>query len=162
MTPIFELKDYFFPVFSCRLNMEYDKKKRKDPQIEVAANITNFADNLWGVSLVIKTPGNMDKGTFPYEFFIQVSGVIESVCPPETDPLTHKRLLYVNGASLLYSTARDRLFLFSDRRLAGLYLLPAYRFDPYDIKETDTTEETVVERKKTTVKLKKKINKTEK
>lgn len=160
MTPIFELKDYFFPVFNYRLNMEYDKNKRKDPQIDVVANITNFVDNLWGVSLVIKTPDNMEKETFLYEFYIQISGVIESVCPPEVAPLAHKRLLYVNGASLLYSTARDRLFLFSDR-LAGRYLLPAYRFDPCDIEETDVTEETVIKRKKTTMKPKKKIKKSE-
>lgn len=149
MTPLFELKDYFFPTFFYSLNMvEYNEKKRKDPQVVVNAHITNFDDDLWGVSVSIKTPDDMEKDQFPYEFSIQIYGIIASTCPQEVNPLVHKRLLYVNGASLLYSTVRDRLFLFSDHHLVKPYMLPTYRFDPYDVKETDVVEEGTVKKRK--------------
>lgn len=161
MKPLFDLKKYFYPLFFYSLNPEYDEEKHQEPELMINASITDLSDDSWGISLSIKTPSdNKTRETFPLEFSILVLGVIESVCPDDCEPLTHKRLVYVNGASLLYSAARERLAMFYGQH-SKPFLLPTYRFDPYDVKETNATvEDDVIENKKTHPQPKRKSKKT--
>ena len=136
--PIFQLLGYFFPVFLFRASSDYVRDKHKNYELKVQASIvkTKDEDELWRISVNIATPENMEPETFPYEFSVAISGLI--ACAPvlkDEDVLKHKKLLYVNAASLLYSAARERLTLFCNSPGISPFFLPTYRFNPDDVKE---------------------------
>lgn len=136
--PIFQLQEYFFPALFFMENSQYDKKKHAEPELKVAAKILpcKGKKNLWRVLLEVSTPKNMDQTTFPYEFSAFVIGTIKATPMLKgEDPLIVKKLLYVNGVSVLYSAARERLSLFFNVRNFPYYTLPTHRFDPDDITE---------------------------
>lgn len=135
MTPLFDLKGYFFPSFFCQSIPEYKKKKHEEPKLLIETDLTEIRDGLWYLMLLIETPDEMPVGSFPYDFRIHTYGLIETDNEIlESDPVLHIKLLYVNGASLLYSAARERLALFCSSPLVDYtYFLPTYRFDPADV-----------------------------
>lgn len=136
--PLFELQEYFFPALLFLENYQYDKKKHLSPDLSVGAwiKLCEGKKTIWRVSLDVATPKVMDPETFPYSFSVFVTGTIRSrPLPKGEDPLILKRLLYVNGASVLYSAARERLSIFFNARHLPPYTLPTYRFNPEDITE---------------------------
>lgn len=123
-------------MFAC--NFEFKKDKYKHPELEVEADIKphKTKPNNWIVSVRVKTPEDMDKETFPFTFLIGAVGRIQAAPITENDDaLKAKRILYVNAASILYSSLRDRLSQFASHPAFGSYFLPSWRFDPEDIKK---------------------------
>lgn len=134
--PLFEMQEYCFPALYFLESTQYDKKRHSHPDLLVEARLAlcEGKKTIWRISLDVSTPKDMDPATFPYSFSVFATGIIRSrPLPKGEDPLILKRMLYVNGASVLYSAARERLSLFFNARRYPAYTLPTYRFDPDDI-----------------------------
>jgi preprotein translocase subunit SecB len=135
--PLFDIKDLFFPITHIVFNGGYTPKLRIEPELEVQAELRKIPrrKNTWELNLHIKTPSEMDNSTFPYEFFLSVTALLiharqDGLTRPQIKYM--KKLLYVNGASVLYSAARDRLLLLTGSASIQPYCLPSYRFNPED------------------------------
>ncbi len=69
--------------------------------------------------------------TFPYRFDVALAGIIEVTAPDKLDDC--KRLTVINGASMLYSAAREMLLTLTSRHLYGPMLLPTLNFQHLDL-----------------------------
>jgi hypothetical protein len=132
--PLFDIENLFFPITHIVFNSEYKIKRYAEPPLDVAAALKKIPRHPnWRISLRISTPEGMDNETFPYEFFLSVSAILIRSQQEEMDKEQIKkmrRLLYVNGASVLYSAARDRLLLLTGDISYPKYCLSSYRFNP--------------------------------
>jgi hypothetical protein len=122
------------------LNSVYDGKQRKEPKLNIVSKLGKIPRKrkLFGVRLDINTPDGIDPTTFPYVFAISVYGCFQCDDIPDKIEkeafLLKRKLVYVNGSTILYSAARDRLMLLTGGTPYPSYCLPTYRFDPEDIK----------------------------
>ena len=72
-----------------------------------------------------------EKRPLAYEIAITVSGVFRVVA--EMEPAAARRLAFVNGMSILYSSARETVLLLTGRFPAGPFVLPTLSFiDEYE------------------------------
>ena len=140
LKPIFEVLSLYYPVSMVLLNSQYNTKQYKDPQLIVNPFIRKIPRklDLWEVRVDIKTPEDMPPETFPYAYALTVYGCLKCVFPKEISKdeiLQRKKLLFVNGASVLYSAARDRLLILTSGFPYPPYCLPSFRFDPASVHE---------------------------
>lgn len=68
-----------------------------------------------------------DKGAVPYDIDFEIWGEFTVVKPGESDAET-ARMVAVNGLSILYSAAREAVFLFTSRGPWGGFQLPTVSF----------------------------------
>lgn len=142
MQPLFDIQELFFHITHVVCNLEYKAKGHIEPTLEVSASLKKIPrkQNIWHIGLSVSTPANMDNITFPYEFFLNASATLIHVPPEEMTREQFKqikKLLYVNGASVLYSAMRDRLLLLTGNSLHHAYCLPSFRFNPDDFEDLD-------------------------
>ena len=138
LQPRFSVQEIFYPAVMVLCNHFYNVKSYKAPELSIKASLGKKPRKreLWGVRLDITTPENLDTTTFPYTFAISVYGCFKCDMPPKIEKeayLQKRRLVYVNGSTILYSAARDRLMLLTGGGPHSSYCLPTYRFDPEDI-----------------------------
>lgn len=96
---------------------------------------TGLADltepNCWRADLAIVVRPADDTRPLPYEIEVSISGVFRVVAQIEADAA--RRLAYVNGMSILYSSIRETVLLLTGRSAAGPYVLPTLSFvDEYE------------------------------
>ena len=104
------------------------------PQVTIQAQ-TGLADleepNRWRADLGIVVRPADENRPLPYEIAITVSGVFRVVAEMETEKA--RKLAFVNGMSILYSSARETVLLLTGRFPAGPFVLPTLSFvDEYD------------------------------
>jgi preprotein translocase subunit SecB len=104
------------------------------PQVTIQAQ-TGLADleepNRWRADLGIVVRPADENRPLPYEIAITVSGVFRVVA--EMEPEKARKLAFVNGMSILYSSARETVLLLTGRFPAGPFVLPTLSFvDEYD------------------------------
>lgn len=134
----FNISHYIYSNFSFSCNFEFSKEQYQHPELIVASDIQEVEnkENLWNIAVTVSTPKKLDRTTFPFSFDITVTGLLICAPIPEKIKKTEfKKMLYVNAASILYSSIRDRLSQFAFHPVLGTYLLPTHRFIAEDIKE---------------------------
>jgi len=67
-----------------------------------------------------------EQSVFPYKFDVMLEGVIEVAHLDQLDDA--KRLVVINGASMLYSAAREQILALTSRHLYGPLMLPTLNF----------------------------------
>lgn len=140
LQPLFTVQQMYYPAFLVLVNSSYDAKKRIEPVLKVTSTLRKIPrkQDLWGVRLEMGTPDDLDPITFPYFFSMTVYGSFRCDMPEKIEKeayLLKRKLLYVNGSTVLYSAARDRLMLLTGGNPYPPYCLPAHRFNPDDIKD---------------------------
>lgn len=88
--------------------------------IEISAGETRFA-----VDLTLEAKPKAETVGFSYNFFLQMIGFFDGQRIPEDK---RNELVIVNGASMLYSAARELLLGLSARAIGGTVLLPSLSF----------------------------------
>lgn len=87
--------------------------------------------NRWKADLAIVVRPADEKEPLPYDIEVSISGLFRVVA--EMEPGAARRLAYVNGMSILYSSIRETVLLLTGRCSAGPYVLPTLSFvDEYD------------------------------
>ncbi len=104
------------------------------PQVTIQAQ-TGLAEldepNRWRADLGIVVLPADEKHPLAYDIAISVSGVFRVLA--EMEPAAARRLAFVNGMSILYSSARETVLLLTGRFPAGPFVLPTVSFvDDYD------------------------------
>ena len=79
----------------------------------------------FAIDLTLEAKPKADVAGFPYSFFLQMVGFFDGQQLPEA---TRHKLVVVNGASMLYSAARDMLVGLSLRSVFCTVLLPSVSF----------------------------------
>jgi hypothetical protein len=133
--PLFEIFKLYYPVSLMLLNSQYTSRQHVEPDLLVIPYIKKVPRKpaFWEMRLDIKTPDDISPNTFPYIFALTVYGYLRCEFPKEMsreDILQRRTLLFVNGASVLYSAARDRLLLSTSGFPYPPYCLPSFRFVP--------------------------------
>jgi preprotein translocase subunit SecB len=87
--------------------------------------------NRWRADLVVDVRAQEGQPPLPYEIAIAISGIFRVVSEIESE--TARRLAFVNGMSILYSSVRETVLLMTGRFPAGPFVLPTLSFiDEYD------------------------------
>ncbi len=100
--------------------------------IQAQMGLADLAEpNLWRADLGIVVLPADEKQPLPYEIEVSISGVFRVIASLEPDAA--RRLAYVNGMSILYSSIRETVLLLTGRFPAGPFVLPTLSFvDEYD------------------------------
>ncbi len=119
---------------SIRLQAAAPRLSGSPPPATIQAQ-TGLADltepNLWRADLAIVVRPADEMRPLPYEIEVSISGIFRVVAQMEADAA--RRLAYVNGMSILYSSIRETVLLLTGRSAAGPYVLPTLSFvDEYD------------------------------
>jgi len=113
--------------------------------LRVEANISSHPkqEGTWLASMQISTrEEDIKNAKLPYVIFLQSFAILEPCSNAGAiDPENLKELLYVNGATMMYTSAREYLRIISAPGPYGPIILPTWRFSPEDIKQAQTTEE---------------------
>jgi len=87
--------------------------------------------NRWRADLGIVVRPTDEKKPLAYEISITISGVFRVIAKME--PEAARKLAFVNGMSILYSSVRETVLLLTGRFPAGPFVLPTLSFvDEYD------------------------------
>ncbi|MHB1047840.1 MAG: hypothetical protein ACYC4P_17695 [Thermoanaerobaculia bacterium] len=104
------------------------------PQITIHAEtgLANMEEpNRWRGDLGIVVRPADESRPLVYEISVTISGVFRVVA--EMEPDAARRLAFVNGMSILYSSVRETVLLLTGRFPAGPFVLPTLSFvDEYD------------------------------
>ncbi|GHS85525.1 hypothetical protein AGMMS49957_01730 [Synergistales bacterium] len=135
LLPLFTVEQIYYPALMVLMNQSYNAKQYLNPELSITSKLGKIPHkrNFWGIRLDIKTPDDLDSTTFPYTFAVSIYGRFQCDMPEPIEKETYlkkRKLIYVNGSTMLYSAARDRLLLLTN----ASYCLPAYRFNPDDIR----------------------------
>lgn len=130
-TPL-RLEHYFFTRIHSEANPEFVTSERDEsqrPDVDVGAKIDVFkheADpHRYQLTLTVdKVVGT--EGAMPYKLDIQVVGLF--VTDPEFKHDNIDRLVHVNGASMLYTAAREFVLMITGRGPWGPFQLPTVNF----------------------------------
>jgi preprotein translocase subunit SecB len=87
---------------------------------------SNDDPDSWVVTLRLKIDQG-DKGAVPYDIEFEIWGEFTVTKPRESEAET-ARMVAVNGLSILYSAAREAVFLFTSRGPWGGFHLPTVSF----------------------------------
>ena len=100
--------------------------------IQAQTGLADLAEpNRWRVDLSIVVRPADEKQPLPYEIEVSISGAFRVIA--EMEPGAARRLAFVNGMSILYSSARETVLLLTGRFPAGPFVLPTLSFvDEYD------------------------------
>ena len=138
---LFHLRRYFVIQSSFKANREFESNRLEEIGLDVDATMyqSKKQKNVWNITITIKTKDGTNPETCPYLFEVTLFGVF--VCPQylkmsKDERVNFKKLFYVNGCSVLYSTARE---LIRGMTASGPYrpcILPTFRFDPEDAEES--------------------------
>ena len=86
---------------------------------------------LWRADLRIALHPSEDQPLPPYEIEVDITGIFRVVAPMEPDAA--RKMAYVNGMSILYSSIRETVLILTGRFPAGPFVLPTLSFvDEYD------------------------------
>jgi preprotein translocase subunit SecB len=115
--------------------------ERPEPAVEVGVGQSPEKVDEWAVWLTIEVPQDVAP-TPPYAIKLRAFGLFE-VAPdfePEDDTA---HVVAVNGASILYSAAREFLLIITGRGPYEHYALPTYDFrkHPFSMIERDQIEQ---------------------
>lgn len=122
--------------FITKLEIRLVNGPRTEPAPQVTLNVrTGLAElqdkGRWRVDLVIDVVPAEGQPAPPYEVSIAVSGLFRVISPMEAADA--RRLAFVNGLSILYSSARETVLLLTSRFPAGPFVLPTVSFvDDYN------------------------------
>lgn len=72
-----------------------------------------------------------EENTFPYSFEVIIEGIFSIT--QDSDFKDCKKIVLVNGASVLYAAVREQLMSISSRHLYGPMLLPTLNFQQLDL-----------------------------
>ncbi|MGL1932198.1 MAG: protein-export chaperone SecB [Desulfotalea sp.] len=128
MTTFLKLDKYFFPYIqvasdpSCT-NVTNEAVNDISYGIKVSVSIDNKEDHLYQVTIEVKSFPSDEDSQQPYSIHLVAVGLFRVNNWEEID-----KLLRVNGASILYSAAREFLITTSGRGPWGPVTLPIYSF----------------------------------
>jgi len=136
-TPIFNLDRYHVTQFAFKANPNFTKPITYEDGLEILARVyfREGSPNRFFVSLFLATPNGDDPKDTPVAFNIGLMGYFSVAELPEQESEEWEkfvRVVYVNAASLLYSTAREIIRSFVSLSPFAKYYIPCERFDPED------------------------------
>ncbi len=131
----FDLVGYFYTSSFVMASKDFAEDRFQNPDLDVKTSMHQDPEDptLWTVGLYVGLPEKTDLTTVPYDFGISVVG---SFLLPEMDDLPEesllplKKILYVNGSSILYSAVRDHIRTITATGPYPPFVIPTYRFDP--------------------------------
>lgn len=149
--PPFEVENYFFPHIEVSADANFDSKAPLiPPAFDVKASVTKDEQSgVYQVALEIRLEPESDEKRQPYSLKLIGIGLfrfVKSVPDPE-------KLLRINGASIIYSAAREFVLTVTARGPWGAIMLPTCSFHEETKKEPQPDKE--VTSKRTSAKQKK-------
>jgi preprotein translocase subunit SecB len=142
--PLFELLNSFFTTTFCVANKNYiaDDSKISKHVIEIDHSMVQNEEHeeFWTMALCVSIKPDEHKKSIPYFFKISIVGSFHCNVPND---IAHKNitktreLMYVNCATLLYSSIREYLRMITGAGPHGAFLLPTWAFDPKDTPQDD-------------------------
>jgi len=132
MNPPLTVKNYFFPFVQVAADAEFDSSEGV-PEIafETKVAVEKAPDNdTYQVMLEITAFPENEKKKIPYSIHLIAVGLF-SVSKEWEDP---EKLLKINGASILYSSAREFIITITSRGPWPPVLLPTISFIPAEEK----------------------------
>ena len=124
-SPPLELISYEVVKFSYKTNLKYNiKSKRGELESTIISSISVEDPFVQRVDLEIKT---LPRGMYQYKFAMHISGVFK-VSGDITDENERNAIVARNGASILYSTAREYIFMATCHGIHGSMFLPTVSF----------------------------------
>lgn len=140
LIPPIHLVNFFITSSSFEANGEYkpDLPIGLDLNVESALKQDEEHPERWYVSLSVESKKADDPKSTPYTCRVTVFGMF--FCAPDEshtveERLKMKRMIYVNGSSILYSSVRDHIRTFTGTGPYRGLILPTHRFNPKDILE---------------------------
>lgn len=132
------LEGYFFIKTLCNANMDYRRGEKEKLSLQVSSVLMNNSEkrDRWKVSLSVGLSQKVDRTKIPYDFDLSLSGFF--FCPG-TEELEEKNIrivapvIYVNGSSILFATAREYLRNITSAGPYGPVILPGHNFRPTDL-----------------------------
>lgn len=127
--------DYFFPFVQVSADPEFAKEEEQEPSIEYKTKISidSAPDNdVYQVSLEITAMPENENEKIPYAIHLIAIGLFRV----DENWDDKNKLLRVNGASILYSAAREFLITISSRGPWPPAVLPTTSFLPPEKKES--------------------------
>ncbi len=143
MNPPLSIKDYFFPHIQVTADSEFSRQQDDNisPTLKTQVHVEKDPEiNLFQVTLEIDVTREDKDQIIPYEISLLAVGLFV-VDEDWDDP---EKLLGINGASILYSAAREYLITITSRGPWPALVLPTVSFLPPE-------EETEKKKKKTRV-----------
>ena len=131
LTPL-RLENYFFTRVRTEANLDFASAEGRVPdqsEIEVNTKVEVFRHNEDAARyqlIVTIDEASSDAGQLPYEIEIQAVGFV--TVNPGFEDGDVERLVYVNGASMLYTAAREYLLTITGRGPWGGFYLPTTNF----------------------------------
>ena len=125
-TPL-RLKNYFFPVVQVVANPKYSETDEcGELEFMIHPSVKKNEENgLYQVSVDITLLPEDDEIQIPYSIHLVAFGFFE-VHPEWPEP---KKLLFINGSTILYASAREYLITVSSRGPWGCVTLPMISFN---------------------------------
>ncbi|MDD2388987.1 MAG: protein-export chaperone SecB [Desulfobacterales bacterium] len=136
--PPLELKKYFFPYVKIVADVEYEPSEKEiTPNFEVKTSVEHSETNhIYQVGLEIIAEPEDEKSKIPYSIRLVVVGLF-TVNEKFPDP---NKLLKINGASMLYSAAREFVITVTSRGPWPHVVIPTVSFLPQDKKQVETED----------------------
>lgn len=121
-----DLKSYFFPFVQVAADPEFNEEQQEiSPDIEVKSAVEHDESNgIYQVTLSITVLPETEEAKLPYGIELIAVGLFTVIDKVE-DPV---RMLKINGASILYSAAREFLITITSRGPWPSFVLPTASF----------------------------------
>lgn len=121
-----DLKSYFFPFVQVAADPECSMDNLEiSPEIEVKSSVERDENNgIYQVTLSISVIPDDEESRLPYNIELIAVGLF-SVTEQVDDPI---RMLKINGASILYSAAREFIITITSRGPWPHFVLPTASF----------------------------------
>lgn len=146
--PLFNLKRHFYSNVFCFAVPNYKKSTKHfqpDEVFDIKARIFPPTERkgTWCVSLEISTKEKCQKEIYlPYVIDLKSFAFFESLLSTEIiDPEKLAELIFINGATMMYASAREYLRMISASGPYGTLILPTWRFSPEDMKTVTKPQE---------------------
>jgi preprotein translocase subunit SecB len=123
--PPFSLKQYFFPLVHVAADPQYEPSNKEiSPHFDVKVGVTkDEKNNLYQVNLEIMAEPENEDNRIPYSIHLICVGLFTV-----SDETEAEKLLRINGASLIYSAAREFLLSITARGPWQPVMLPTISF----------------------------------
>lgn len=131
--PPLELKKYFFPYVRVAADAEYESSEKEiKPNFEVRTSVEQDPINhIYQVVIEIMVEPEDEKSKIPYSIHLIAVGLF-AVNEKFSDP---EKLLKINGASMLYSAAREFIITVTSRGPWPHVIIPTVSFLPQKKKQ---------------------------
>ena len=129
-----EISSYFFPLVSVTADPHYNPDKAQtEPEYKIRSSVEHDEKNgLYQVAVEITLEPESEDKRLPYS--IKMIGI--GLFRVATDWPEPEKLLAINGASIIYSAAREFLITITSRGPWGQIFLPAHSFIYNDAEKT--------------------------